>query len=57
MVPTKRTDEVFESILCNKAPIELQKQIKEIKVGSVQELLHKLLGAVEGHCSGEESSW
>ena len=45
MAPTKLTDEVLESILWNKAPIELQKEIKEITVGSVQELLHKLLRA------------
>jgi len=45
MAPTKLTDEVLESILWNKAPIELQKEIKEITVGSVQELLHKLLKA------------
>jgi len=43
MAPTKLTDEVLESILWNKAPIELQKEIKEITVGSVQELLHKYL--------------
>ena len=30
-------------ILWNKAPVELQRKIKEITVGSVQELLHKLL--------------
>ena len=45
MAPTKLTDEVLESILWNKAPLELQKEIKEITVGSVQELLHKLLKA------------
>jgi len=42
MAPTKLTDEVLESILWNKAPIGLQ---KEITVGSVQELFHKLLRA------------
>ena len=45
MASTKLTDKVLESILWNKAPIELQKEIKEITVGSVQELVHKLLEA------------
>ena len=35
MAPTKLTDEVLESILWNKAPLELQKEIKEITVGLV----------------------
>ena len=34
---------MLELILWNKAPVELQREIKEITVGSVQELLHKLL--------------
>ena len=38
-------DSVLESILWNKAPISLQQEIKEITVGSVQELLQKLLHA------------
>ena len=45
MAPSKLSDEVLESILWNKAPVELQREIKEITVGSVQELLHKLLHA------------
>jgi len=45
MASTKLTDEVLESIPWNKAPIEPQKEIKEMTVGSVQELLHKLLMA------------
>ena len=58
MAPTKLTDEVLTSILWNKAPIELQKEIKEITVGSVQELLHKLLRAEatvqERNCRGKD---
>ena len=45
MAPSKLSDEVLESILRNKAPVELQREITEITVGSVQELLHKLLHA------------
>ena len=45
MAPGKLSDEVLESIQWNKAPVELQREIKEITVGSVQELLHKLLHA------------
>ena len=36
---------MLELILWNKAPVELQREIEEITVGSVQELLHKLLRA------------
>ena len=36
------TDSVLESIIRNKVPVRLQ-EIKEITVGSVQELLQKLL--------------
>lgn len=39
MAPYKLTDETLESILWNKVPIELQKEVKEITDGSVQELL------------------
>ena len=46
MAPSKLSDEVLEAIQWNKAPVELQREIKEITVGSVQELLHKLLHAV-----------
>ena len=46
MAPLKLTDGVLESILWNKVPVELQKEVKEITTdGSVQELLHKLLRA------------
>ena len=45
MAPNKLTDETLESILWNKVPIELQKEVKEIPDGSVQELLHRLLRA------------
>ena len=45
MAPWKLTDETLESILWNKVPIELQKEVKEITDGSVQELLYKLLKA------------
>ena len=39
MAPTKLTDETLESILWNKAPVELQREVREIPDGSVQELL------------------
>jgi len=46
MAPLKLTNEVLESILWNKVPVELQKEVKEITTdGSVQQLLHKLLRA------------
>ena len=45
MAPRKLTDETLKSILWNKVPIELQKEVTEITDGSVQELLHKLLKA------------
>ena len=34
MTMMKLTDETLESILCNKVPIELQKEVKEITDGS-----------------------
>lgn len=45
MAPQKLTDAVLESILWNKVPVKLQKEVKEITDGSVQELLQKLLRA------------
>ena len=45
LAPTKLTDETLQSILWNKAPIELQKEVREIPDGSVQELLQRLLRA------------
>ena len=45
MAPQKLTDTVLESILWNKVPVKLQKEVKEITDGSVQELLQKLLKA------------
>ena len=39
------TDSVLESTLWNKALVSLQQEIKEIAVGSLQELLQKLLRA------------
>ena len=45
MAPQKLTDTVLESILWNKVPVRLQKEVKEITDGSVQELLQKLLKA------------
>jgi len=45
VVPRKLTDEALESILWNKVPVELQKEVKEITDESVQELLHRLLRA------------
>ena len=47
LAPTKLTDETLESILWNKAPVELQKEVREIPDGSVQELLQRLLRAKE----------
>ena len=45
MAASKLSDEVLESILWNKAPVELQGEIKGITVGSIQDPLHKLLRA------------
>ena len=45
MAPQKLSDETLESILWNKVPIELQREVKEITDGSVQELLQRLLRA------------
>ena len=46
IAPHKLTDVCLESILWNKVPIELQKEVKEITTdGSVQELLQKLMQA------------
>ena len=42
MAPTKFTDETLESILWNKAPVELQREVREIPDGSVQELLQQI---------------
>ena len=47
MAPTRLTDETLESVLWNKAPVELQKEVREIPDGSVQELLQRLLRAEE----------
>ena len=35
MAPTKLTEETFESILCDKAPVKLQREVREIPDGSV----------------------
>jgi len=44
MAPQKPTDVCLESILWNKIPVELQREVKEITTdGSVHELLQKLL--------------
>ena len=46
MAPHKLTNVCLESILRNKAPVELQAEVKEITTDeSVQELLQKLLRA------------
>ena len=45
IAPQKLTDTVLESIQWNKVPVKLQKELKEITDGSVQELLQKLLKA------------
>ena len=47
MAPTKLTDETLESILWNKAPVELQREVREIPDGSVQESLQRLLRVEE----------
>ena len=47
LAPTKLTDEMLKSILWNKGPVELQKEVREIQDGSVQELLQRLLRAEE----------
>ena len=44
MASDKLTDSTLESILWNKVPVELQKEVKEI-TGSMQELLQKLFRA------------
>jgi len=43
MAPRKFNDETMESILWNKVPLELQKELGEIPDGSVQDLLQRLL--------------
>ena len=45
----KLTDETLESILWNKAPVEMQKEVRKILDGSVQKLLQGLLRAEEVH--------
>ena len=45
IAPGMLIDSVFECILWNKVPVCVQQEIKEITVGSVQELLQKLLRA------------
>ena len=45
MAPQKLTDAALESILWNKVPLKLQREVREITDGSVQELLQKLLHA------------
>ena len=45
MAPERLSDSILESILWNKVPVELQKEVGEITDGSVQELLMKLLRA------------
>ena len=45
MGPQKLTDTVLRSILWNKVPVKLQKEVKEITDESVQELLQRLLKA------------
>ena len=45
MAPQKLTDVALESILWNKVPLKLQREVREITDGSVQELLQKLLRA------------
>ena len=57
MAPHKLSDENLESILWNKVPMELQREVKEITDGSVQELLHKLLRAKEVLAERKQRGW
>ena len=55
IAPGMLTDSVLECILWNKVPVFVQQEIKEITVGSVQELLQKLLHAES--VVQERNSW
>ena len=57
MAPHKLSDENLESILWNKVPMELQREVKELTDGSVQELLHKLLRAEEVLAERKRRGW
>ena len=45
MALRRLTDDTLESILWNKVPVELQKEVKDFTDGPVQALLQKLLKA------------
>ena len=47
MAPQKLSDANLESILWNKVPIKLQKEVGQMTEGSLQELFQKLLKAEE----------
>ena len=47
MAPQKLSDANLESILWNKVPIKLQKEVGQLTEGSLQELFQKLLKAEE----------
>ena len=47
MAPLKLSDAILESILWNKVPIKLQKEVGPMTEGSLQELFQKLLKAEE----------
>ena len=47
MAPQKLSDANLESILWNKVPIKLQKEVGRLTEGSLQELFQKLLKAEE----------
>ena len=57
MAPHKLSDENLKFILWNKVPMELQREVKEIADGSVQELLHKLLRAEEVLAERKQRGW
>ena len=56
MAPQKLSDANLESILWNKVPIKLQKEVGQITEGSLQELFQKLLKAEEVVKERERSS-
>ena len=47
MAPQKLSDANLESILWNKVPVKLQKEVYQMSEGSLQELFQKLLKAEE----------
>ena len=56
MAPRKLSDANLKSILWNKVPIKLQKEVDQMTEGSLQKLFQKLLKAEEVVKEGERSS-